>query len=147
VNGKWVQMLLDRHQPEDNPGIFTDADQYANLCSYMTINYWIRGDKTASEDRFRKEEELWDYTTNYGFCDKAVRNPESMTPNLYANMKLGLFLLAQRATGFQSNIAIAVEAAAWSYQLENGGIASLGHINDQPYGTANVEAASALLLA
>jgi hypothetical protein len=147
VNGKWVQILLDRHQPIDNPGIFNDAEEYADLCNYMTINYWVRGDASTSEYWFRKGEELWNYTTNKGFYDKAVYSQESLIQGLYENMKLGLFLLAQRVTRFQSNITKAVEAAAWSYQLENGGIASLSYMNGSVYGTANIETTSALLLA
>jgi hypothetical protein len=147
VNGKWVQILLDRHQPADNPNTFPDADEFADLCSYMTINYWIMGNTSASEYWFKKEEEMWNCTTNNGFYDKAVYDKTSDTYDLYANMKLGLFLLAQRVTGFQSNITIQVEATAWSYQLKNGGIASLSYMNGSVYGTANVETTSALLLA
>jgi len=148
VNGKWVQILLDRHQYVDNPeSVFNDAEEYADLCSYMAIDYWMMGGALTSEHWFRKGEELWNYTTNKGFYDKAVYDKESKTYGLYQNMKLGLFLLARRVTGFQSNITIAVEATAWSYQLENGGIASLSYMNGSVYGTANIETTSALLLA
>ena len=145
VNGKWVQILLDRHQYVDNPeGIFNDSDEYADLCFYMTIDYWMLNDTHASEHWFRAGETLWNDSTNKGFYDKAAKSYKPQP--LYQNMKLGLFLLAQRATGFRSNITSVVEAAAWSYQIKNGGIASLSYMNGTVYGTANIETTSALLL-
>jgi hypothetical protein len=48
VNGTRVQILLDRHQFIDNSGVFEDAEEYADLCFYMTINYWMLGDVNAS---------------------------------------------------------------------------------------------------
>jgi hypothetical protein len=143
VNGSWVQILLDRHQFIDDPeGIFNDADKYADLCFYLTIDYWLMNDIHASEHWFSTGESLWNRSTNNGFYDKAARKE-----GLYQNMKLGLFLLAQRVTGFPSNITSAVEEAVWSYQRANGGIASLSHLNGTVYGMANVETMSALLLA
>jgi len=53
---------------------------------------------------------------NKGFFDRAVYNVNSTTYNRYVNFKLGLFLLAQKVTGFPSNITEKVEAAAWNYQ-------------------------------
>ncbi len=143
VNGTRIQVLLDRHQPQDNPSIFDDADEYADLCFYMTINFWIKGDTTKSEQWFRSGEALWNYTTNNGFYDKATRKI-----GRYQNYKLGLFLFTQRATGFKSNIAEYVEATAWSYQKnDSGGITTQSGLNGSFNGTANAEATSALLLA
>jgi len=85
VNGTRVQVLLDRHQPHDHPGIFLDADEYADLCFYMTINYWMMEDITASEHWFRTGETLWNHTTKKGFYDKAARQD-----GRYQNFKLGL---------------------------------------------------------
>jgi len=82
VNGIRVQVLLDRHQSEDNPGIFDDADKYADLCCYLTINYWMMGDINASRYWFQKGEALWNHTTNHGFHDKAVYDIESSTHNI-----------------------------------------------------------------
>jgi len=140
VSGIRVQVLLDRHQPQDNPGIFHDAEDYADLCFYMTINYWMMNDTNTSLDWFRMGERLWNYTTNKGFYDNATRQE-----GLYQNYKLGLFLLAQRVTEFDSNITEDVEATAWSYKNDLGGITTLSWLNGSPYGTANAEATTALL--
>jgi len=143
VNGSWVQILLDRHRFIDDPeGIFNDADKYADLCFYLTIDYWLMNDIHASEHWFSTGESLWNRSTNNGFYDKAAGKE-----GLYQNMKLGLFLLAQRVTGFPSNITSAVDEAVWIYQRANGGIASLSHLNGTVCSTANVETTSALLLA
>jgi hypothetical protein len=148
VNGTRVQVLLDRHQPHDNPGIFNDTDKYADLCFYMTLNFWLKGDTLKSEDWFRNGEALWNHTTNYGFYDKAVNDSDSVTYRRYQNYKLGLFLLTQRATEFNSTITEYVEAAAWSYQNnETGGITTQSWLNGSLFGTANTETTSALLLA
>ena len=72
VNGDRVQVLLDRHQYADNPGVFDDAEKYADLCFYMTINYWMMNDTNASEHWFRRGEAWWNTTTNHGFYDKAT---------------------------------------------------------------------------
>lgn len=142
VKGSRVQVLLDRHQYTDNPSVFDDADEYADLCWYMTLNYWMMGDANASMHWFRTGERMWNYTTKKGFYDKAARNE-----GRYQNFKLGLFLLAQRVTGFKSNITGDVEAAAWSYQNDLGGITTQSWLDGSFYGTANTETTSALLLA
>jgi len=142
VNGSRVQILLDRHQFVDNPGVFHDAEEYADLCWYMTLNYWMMGDTGASMHWFRTGEKMWNYTTQKGFYDKAAR-----TNGTYQNYKLGLFILAQRVTQFDSNITEDVEAAAWIYQNDLGGITTLSWLDGSPYGTANAETTSALLLA
>jgi len=141
-----VQVLLDRHQYADNLGVFHDAEEYADLCFYMTINYWMMGDTGASMHWFSTGERIWNYTTNKGFYDKAAKND-----GRYKNYKLGLFLLAQRVTGFESDITGKVEAAAWSYQKKEepgkGGITTESWLDGSHYGTANTETTSALLLA
>lgn len=142
MDGKRIQVLLDRHQHCDNPGVFNDADQYADLCFYLTINYWMMGDINASLYWFRTGEAMWNASTNKGFYDKAAR-----ADHRYQNYKLGLFLLAQRVTNFLSTISGDVEAAAWSYQKDNGGITTQSWLDGTPYGTANAEATAALLLA
>jgi hypothetical protein len=142
VNGTRVQVLLDRHQPQDNPGIFYDADEYTDLCFYMALNYWLRGNTVESERWFRLGEARWNNTTNKGFYDKATKSV-----GRYQNYNLGLFLLAQRVTEFKSNITEHVEVAGWSYQNDLGGITSQSWLNGSVYGTANAEATSALLLA
>lgn len=148
VNGTRVQVLLDRHQPHDNAGTFQDADTYADLCFYMSLNFWLKGDRVISEDWFRKGEILWNHTTNYGFYDQAVYNPNSVTYRRFQNYKLGLFLLTQRVTEFNSTITEFVEAAAWSYQNnETGGITTQSWLNGSRFGTANTETTAALLLA
>lgn len=141
VKGSRVQVLLDRHQYADNLGIFYDADEYADLCFYMVINYWMMCDTNASMHWFRTGEGMWNYTTNNGFYDKAAKSD-----GRYQNYKLGLFLLAQKVTSFQSNITAKVETVAWSYQNSLGGITTLSWLNGSSYGTANAEATSALLL-
>ena len=55
--------------------------------------------------------------------------------------------MAQRVTQFSSNITDEVEATAWSYQNNLGGITTQSWLNGTVYGTANAEATSALLLA
>jgi hypothetical protein len=142
VNGDRVQVLLDRHQFADNPGVFDDAEEYADLCFYLTINYWMMNDTGAATHWFRRGEAWWNTTTNYGFYDKATQ-----TVGRYQNYKLGLFLLTQRATGFSSNITDPVEMTAWSYQNALGGITTQSWLNGSRYGTANTEATAALLLA
>jgi hypothetical protein len=143
VNGIRVQILLDRHQYADNPlGIFHDSEEYADLCFYMTINYWMMGDANASEHWFRTGEAMWNYSTGNGFYDKAT-----VQDGCYQNFKLGLFILAQRVTEFQSDITEIVETAAWKYQNRlNGGITTQSWLDGSAYGTANAEATSALLL-
>jgi hypothetical protein len=143
VDGNWVQILLERHQHVDDPeGIIYDAEEYADLCFYLTINYWLMDDIHASEQWFRSGEGLWNYSTNKGFYDKTSRED-----GLYRNVALGLFLLAKNVTGFTSNITSAVDEAVWSYQKENGGIAFLSHLNGTVYNMADVKTTSALLLA
>ena len=142
VDGERVQVVLDRHHCEDNPGIFYDAEEYADLCFYMTINYWMMGDTSACLHWFRTGEAMWNTSTKKGFYDKATR-----ADGRYQNYKLGLFLLAQRTTEFRSTITKDVEATAWSYQKDNGGIVTQSWPDGSPYGTANAEATAALLLA
>ena len=143
VNGSWVQILLERHQYVDDPeGVSYDAEEYADLCFYLTINYWLMDDIHASEHWFRSGEGLWNYSTNKGFYDKAARED-----GLYRNVELGLFMLTKNVTGFPSNITLDVEQAVWSCQRENGGIASLSYLNGTVRGMADVETTSALLLA
>jgi len=143
VDGSWVQILLERHQSVDDPeGVFYDAEEYADLCFYLTIDYWLMDDIHASEQWFRSGEGLWNHSTNKGFYDKMSRED-----GLYRNVALGLFLLAKNVTGFPSNITSAVDEAVWSYQKENGGIASLSHLNGTVYNMADVKTTSALLLA
>jgi len=143
VDGSWVQILLERHQYMDAPeGIFYDAEEYADLCFYLTIDYWLMDDIHASEHWFRSGEGSWNYSTNKGFYDKSARED-----GLYRNAELGLFMLTKNVTGFPSNITSGVEEAVWGYQRENGGIASLSYLNGTVRGTADVETTSALLLA
>ena len=143
VDGSWVQILLERYQyVDDLEWAFCDAEEYADLCFYLTIDYWLMADLHASEHWFRSGEDLWNYSTNKGFYDKAAREED-----LYRNVALGLFLLAKNVTGFSSNITSAIEDAVWSYQRENGGIASLSYLNGTVRGMADVETTSALLLA
>lgn len=133
----------DRHQPQDG-GIFFDANQYADLCFYLSLNYALQQNNTASEQWFRTGESFWD---GHGFFDKAAN--KSATNNQdkrYQNYKLGLYLFTAKATGFNSSIYNAVKNAAWSNQEANGGIATQSYLNGTIYGTANVETTSILLL-
>ncbi|MFH0749258.1 MAG: hypothetical protein V1915_05025 [Candidatus Bathyarchaeota archaeon] len=141
TNGVHVQVLLDRHQSGDNSGIFSDAQEYEDLCCYMALNYWMMGDANASEYWFRTAEQMWNSSTNKGFYDKAA-----ISEGRYQNFKLGLFLLAQKVTGFQSNVIEEVTRAAWSYQNAMGGITTQSGFDGSLYGTANAEATTALLL-
>ncbi len=129
---------VDRHTPEDG-GIFGDAEQYADLAFYLSLNYFLDRNFTASEYWFRIGEGMWN---DYGFFDKAANQT-----GRYQNYKLGLYLFTVKATAFPSSIDDSVERAAWSYQKENGGIAAQSYFNGTIYGTANVETTSALLLA
>jgi flagellar basal body-associated protein FliL len=134
----------DRHQPQDG-GIFFDADQYADLCFYLSLNYALQRNNKASEQWFRTGESYWD---GHGFFDKAANESAAEDQDKrYQNYKLGLYLFTVKATGFDSSIYDAVENAAWSYQKANGGIASQSYLNGTIYGTANVETTSILLLA
>jgi hypothetical protein len=146
VDGHRVQVLLDRHQFSDSSGIFDDVEEYADLCFYLTINYWMMGDTNASMRWFRAGEKMWDYSLGKGFYDKAVYDVNSTTYNRYQNSKLGLFLLAQKVTGFPSDIVETVEATAWSYQNDSGGITTQSELDGRFYGTANAEATASLLL-
>ena len=127
---------------DDSEGVFYDAEEYADLSFYLTIDYWLMDDIHASERWFRSGEGLWNFSTNKGFYDKMSREA-----GLYRNVALGLFLLAKNVTEFPSNIASAVEEAVWSYQRENGGMASLSYLNGTVYNMADVKTTSALLLA
>lgn len=134
----------DRHQFQDG-GIFFDADQYADLCFYLSLNYALQRNNTASEQWFRTGESYWD---GHGFFDKAANeSADNEQDKRYQNYKLGLYLFTVNATGFNSSIYDAVENAAWSYQKANGGIATQSYLNGTIYGTANVETTSILLLA
>lgn len=134
----------DRHQPQDG-GIFFDADQYADLCFYLSLNYALQRNTTASEKWFRTGESYWD---GHGFFDKAANESAVYDEDRrYQNYKLGLYLFTAKATKFNSSIFAAVENAAWSYQEANGGIATQSYLNGTIYGTANVETTSILLLA
>ena len=128
----------DRHNATDG-GIFYDADQYADLCFYLSLNYYLQRNTTASEQWFRTGEAFWN---GQGFFDK-----DTNATKRYKNYKLGLYLFTVKATGFNSTIYDAVEKVAWSYQKGNGGIASQSYLNGTIYGTANVETTSILLLA
>jgi len=137
---------VDRHRPEDG-GIFYDADEYADLAFYLSLNYYLTGNIKASERWFRIGEATW---RDYGFYDKAAK-----ADGRYQNYKLGLYLFTAKATGFISVIYKAVEKVAWSYQKGNGktssssygGIATQSYLNGTIYGTANIETTAALLLA
>jgi hypothetical protein len=144
LDGTNYTVWADRHKPEDG-GIFYDAEQYADLCFYLALNYCLDRNTTASEKWFRTGEAFWN---GYGFFDKAAN--ESAHQNIgkcYQNYKLGLYLFTAKATGFNSSIYNAVEKTAWSYQEANGGIATQSYLNGTIYGTANVETTSILLLA
>lgn len=129
---------VDRHKPGDGE-IFYDAEEYADLAFYLSLNYYLSGDISTSEHWFRIGEKMWN---GYGFLDKAAKES-----GRYQNYKLGLYLFTVKATGFTSEIYNSVENVAWSYQKENGGIATQSYLNGTIYGTANVETTSILLLA
>jgi hypothetical protein len=137
-NGAEYTVWVDRHRPEDG-GIFYDADQYADLAFYLSLNYFLDRNTLASERWFRIGEAMW---KDYGFFDKAAN-----ATGFYQNYKLGLYLLAVNVTGFTSVIHDAVERTAWACQKENGGTAALSYLNGTIYGSANVETTSAILLA
>jgi hypothetical protein len=139
IGGSNHTLWCDRHQPQDGD-VFDDANEYADLSFYMALNHHLMGNGTASELWFRNGEAMW---RNYGFMDKAAEAANGT----FQNYKLGLYLFAVNALGFTSAIYDEVERVAWSYQKENGGIASQSYFNGTIYGTANVETTSALLLA
>lgn len=144
VEGVRIQVLLDRHQYGDSPNQpFNDTEEYADLCFYMTINYWMMNDTRASKHWFRAGEGMWNSTTKIGFYDKGVWNS---TDHLYSNFKLGLFLLAQKVTGFNSTIVGEVETQLWSCENAFGGIVTLCYLDGRWYGTANTETTAAALL-
>jgi len=88
---------------------------------------------------------MWD---GHGFYDKAAQQSATDSGGQrYQNYKLGLYLFTAKATGFVSPIYNLVEPMVWSYQKQNGGIATQSYLNGSVYGTANVETTSALLLA
>lgn len=128
----------DRHQP-GNDGVFYDAEEYADLCFYLALNCCLNGDLGNATRLLKIGEGMWD---GHGFLDKAANSTGT-----YQNYKLGLYLFAVKALGYNSSIYDSVERTAWSYQKDNGGIASQSYLNGSVYGTANVETTSALLLA
>jgi hypothetical protein len=137
-------IYLDRHGPQDG-GIFYDANRYADLDFYLSLDNYLSGNLTVSEWWFRQGESMWD---GHGFYDKAAQQSATNSRRQsYQNYKLGLYLFTAKATGFVSPIYNLVEPVAWSYQKQNGGIATLSYLNRSVYGTANVETTSALLLA
>jgi hypothetical protein len=131
-------ILANRHGPEDGT-IFTDAASYADLSFYLSLDYYLNHNMVASKYWFRTGETLWN---GKGFLDKPAK-----TDQVYQNYKLGLYLLCDKVTGYDSVIYDEVETALWSYQIANGGIASLSYFNGTPCGTANVETTSISLLA
>ena len=138
LKGDNYTVWVDRHRAEDGE-IFYDADEYADLAFYLSLDYYLTGNIKASERWFRIGEAMW---RDNGFYDKYAKAYES-----YQSFKLGLYLLTAKATGFISAIYDSVEKVAWSYQKGNGGIAAESHLNGTIYGTANIEATAALLLA
>lgn len=137
-DGANYTVWVDRHRPGDGE-IFYDAEEYADLAFYLSLNYYLKGNRTASEHWFRIGEKMWN---GYGFLDKAAKES-----GRYQNYKLGLYLFTVKAIGFNSTIYYSVENIAWSYQKENGGIATQSYLNGTIYGTANIETTSILLLA
>jgi hypothetical protein len=136
-------VCADRHWPADG-GIFYDAAEYADLCFYISLNCFWQGNITGSESWFRKAEAMWQ---GHGFFDKNAKRT-----NNYDNYKLGLYLYTARVTRFSSSIYASVESVAWSYQKREdgegrGGITTLSSLDGEPFGTANIETTSALLLA
>ncbi|MBC7091139.1 MAG: hypothetical protein H5T50_04430 [Nitrososphaeria archaeon] len=129
---------VDRHHEGDG-GIFHDAEEYADLCLYLALNHYLHGDKENATRLVRVAESMWN---GYGFLDKAAKEC-----GLYQNYKLGLYLFTVKALDCNSTIYDEVEKVAWSYQKENGGIATQSYLNGTIYGTANVETTSILLLA
>ncbi|MBS7652387.1 hypothetical protein KEJ13_04575 [Candidatus Bathyarchaeota archaeon] len=138
VNGEGHAVWVERHHPEDGD-VFYDAYEYADLSFYLSLDYYLLGDFEASEWWFRNGEAMW---RGCGFYDKAAR-----VDGCYQNYKLGLYLFTARATGFPSTILDEVERVAWSQQRDDGGIASLSHLNGTTLGEANIEATSILLIA
>ena len=136
LNGLDYTIMADRHQTEDGDS-FYDADQYADLALYISLNYYLDHETAASERWFRVAESMWH---DRGFKDKAVSAS-------YQNYKLGLYLYTAKVTGFPSDILSDVENMAWSCQIENGGIATQTHLDGTINSTANVETTSILLLA
>jgi hypothetical protein len=138
VNGENYTVWVDRHQSGDG-GVFYDAGEYADLCFYLALNCCLNGDFENATRLLKIGEGMWD---GRGFFDKAVN-----ANGTYQNYKLGLYLFAVKALGYNSSIYDSVESTAWSYQKDNGGVASQSYLNGSIYGTANVETTSALLLA
>jgi len=131
-------MWADRHQLGDG-GVFYDAREYADLCFYLALNCYLNRDIKNATQLLKTGEGMWD---NHGFLDKAAKSD-----GRYQNYKLGLYLFTVKALGYNSSIYDLVESVAWSYQKEDGGIASQSYFNGSIYGTANVETTSALMLA
>ncbi|MCX8188241.1 MAG: hypothetical protein N3F64_00850 [Nitrososphaeria archaeon] len=129
---------IDRHQKDDG-GIFYDAIEYADLCLYLALNEYLYGNKENATRLLKIVDSMWN---GYGFFDKAAKEK-----SLYQNYKLGLYLFTVKALEYNSTIYDQVERVAWSYQKENGGIATHSYLNGTICGTANVETTSIILLA
>jgi hypothetical protein len=129
---------VNRHKPEDGKPFF-DAERYADLAFYLSLNYHLEHDTIASEKWFRIGEAMWN---GYGFLDRPANESER-----FDNYKLGLYLLTFKVTGVTSAIYERVENMAWSCQKGNGGIAAKSYFNGSLDGTANIETTSAILLA
>ncbi len=136
--------MAGQHHAE-NGGVVYDANRYADLDFYLSLDSYLAGNLTVSELWFRQGESMWD---GHGFYDKAAQQSATDSGGQrYQNYKLGLYLFTAKATGFVSPIYNLVEPMVWSYQKQNGGIATQSYLNGSVYGTANVETTSALLLA
>ncbi len=143
IDGKHYSIWLDRHHAVDG-GVFYDANRYADLDFYLSLDNYLAGNLTVSEWWFRQGESMWD---GHGFYDKAAQlSAKDSGSQRYQNYKLALYLFTAKATGFVSPIYNLVEPVAWSYQKQNGGMAAQSYSNGSVYGTANVETTSAFLL-
>jgi len=137
IDGENYTVWADRHQKGDG-GIFYDAEEYADLCFYIALNFYLNGEKENATHFLKIGEGMWD---GHGFLDRAAKEI-----GRFQNYKLGLYLFTVKALGYNSSKYDSVEKIAWSYQKDNGGIAAQSYLNGTIYGTANIETTSALLL-
>ncbi|MBS7635527.1 hypothetical protein KEJ34_08650 [Candidatus Bathyarchaeota archaeon] len=121
-----------------NRSVFSDFDQYADLCLYYALNEFFRSHLSEAERYFWKAYNMFD---GKGLRDKAFNET-----GYYANYKLALLLYASKVMGIKMQNRKEIENLLWSKQKENGGITSLSDQHGNPIGSANCETTSLTLL-
>lgn len=115
-------------------------EKYANTLIYQSLNEYLKGNRTAAENYFRRAYQMFD--------GKGIYDLATETDGRYANYKLALILYASRVLDYPlpHNLARSIEERLWSMQQRDGGIVSLADLDGKPVGSANTETTAMALL-